>query len=53
MEGASLLFGKFSVPFAVDKDQGRIHWLSVASVSSNKRMLFKLHRAQKYPEEKR
>lgn len=45
MEAVGLLFGKFSATFADDKDHGRMT-LSVASVSSNKRMLFKIHRAQ-------
>lgn len=45
MEGVSLLFGKFSAMSVDDKDHGRMT-LSVASVSSNERMLFKIHRAQ-------
>lgn len=43
-EGVGLRFGKFSAVFADDKDQGTMT-LSVASASSNKRMLFKLRGA--------
>lgn len=51
MEGVGLLFGKFSAMFADDKDQGRMTLSECCfSVSSNKRMLFKLHGAQQHTE---